>query len=425
MPGTNLTRDEAAIRAALLDVTSYSIDLDLTTATPPSAPRRRSVFSCREPGASTFADLVGATIHEMTLNGEPVDPSAYADSRIALSGLAAENTLVVRADCTYSRTGEGLHRFVDPADDRVYLYSQFEVPDARRVYTTFEQPDLKAPYTFTVTTPAGWAVSSNAATPEPEPAGDGSGRSGRFPTTQPMSTYITALVAGEYHRLRCTTPTQARTARSSWATTAASRSLSTSTSRHVGDHQAGLRVLRGRFDFPYPFGKYDQPTCPSTTWARWRTPGCVTFRDEYLPRSAVQPLVLRAARRGDPPRDGAHVVRRPRDHAVVGRPLAQRGRSRSGRATTRQSSPPSSPSPGPASQTPARTELQDHPQHPPDRRGRPGPQAVEVNFDGITYAKGASVLNDWSPWSASTRSSRACVATSRTSRSRTPGSRTC
>ena len=123
-------------------------------ATRPSDRPPRSAFTCTEPGAETFADLVGATVHEITLNGASIDPAtAYADSRITLTGLAAENELVVRADCTYSRTGEGLHRFVDPADDRVYLYSQFEVPDARRVYTTFEQPDLKAPFTFTVTAP--------------------------------------------------------------------------------------------------------------------------------------------------------------------------------------------------------------------------------------------------------------------------------
>ena len=139
MPGTNLTRDEAATRAALLDVTSYSIDLDLTTGDKTFGSTTTITFTCTEPGAATFADLVGATVHEITLNGTSIDPAtAYADNRIALSGLAAENVLVVTADCTYSRTGEGLHRFVDPVDDRVYLYSQFEVPDARRVYTTFE-----------------------------------------------------------------------------------------------------------------------------------------------------------------------------------------------------------------------------------------------------------------------------------------------
>ena len=145
MPGTNLTREEAATRAALLDVTSYSIDLDLTTGDKTFASTTTVRFTCSEPGAETFADLVGAIIHEITLNGEPVDEaSSYQDSRIRLTDLQAENELVVRADCAYSHSGEGLHRFVDPVDGRVYLYTQFEVPDARRVFTTFEQPDLKS-----------------------------------------------------------------------------------------------------------------------------------------------------------------------------------------------------------------------------------------------------------------------------------------
>jgi aminopeptidase N len=177
MPGTNLTREEAATRAALLSVTSYTVDLDLSGAPDQERTTFGSTttieFACAEPGADTFADLVGAEIHEITLNGDPLDASVYADSRIALTGLREQNVLTVSADCTYSRSGEGLHRFFDPADDRVYLYSQFEVPDARRVFTTFEQPDLKAPFTFTVTAPAHWKVVSNAPTPDPEPAGEG------------------------------------------------------------------------------------------------------------------------------------------------------------------------------------------------------------------------------------------------------------
>src|SRR6476646_10101219 len=201
MPGTNLTREEAATRAALLDVTSYSIDLDLTTGDKTFGSTTTLRFTCREPGSETFADLVDAIVHEITLNGEALDPAtAYVDSRIALPGLQADNELVVRAECTYSHTGEGLHRFVDPADGRVYLYSQFEVPDARRVFTTFEQPDLKAPFTFNVTAPTGWKVVSNAPTPEPRDLGEG--RSvWNFPTTKPMSTYVTAIVAGEYHEV--------------------------------------------------------------------------------------------------------------------------------------------------------------------------------------------------------------------------------
>ena len=155
MPGTNLTRDEAQTRARLLSVDSYTVDLDLTTSELTFATTTTIAFTCTEPGAETFADLVGATIHEITLNGAALDPAeVYADNRIRLSGLAERNELVVKADCPYSRTGEGLHRFVDPVDDRVYTYTQFEVPDARRVYATFEQPDLKSVFTFNVTAPA-------------------------------------------------------------------------------------------------------------------------------------------------------------------------------------------------------------------------------------------------------------------------------
>jgi aminopeptidase N len=138
MPGTNLTRAEARERAGLLAVHSYEVALDLTASdtTFPSTTVIR--FGCAQRGASTFADLVGARVHEIELNGRSLDPSAaYRDSRLLLDDLQEDNVLRVVADCTYSRTGEGLHRFVDPADGRTYLYTQFEVPDARRVFATF------------------------------------------------------------------------------------------------------------------------------------------------------------------------------------------------------------------------------------------------------------------------------------------------
>src|SRR6478672_11992092 len=155
MPGTNLTREEARTRAGLLDVESYTVDLDLTVSDKVFRSTTVIRFTCREAGASTFADLV------------------QADSRITLAGLQESNELRVDCQLPFSHTGEGLHRFVDPADGRVYLYTQFEVPDARRVYTTFEQPDLKSVFTFNVTAPEGWKVVSNAPTPEPEPVGGG------------------------------------------------------------------------------------------------------------------------------------------------------------------------------------------------------------------------------------------------------------
>ncbi|MCL8025542.1 aminopeptidase N [Nocardioides bruguierae] len=284
MPGTNLTRDEAATRAALLDVTSYTIDLDLTTGDKTFASTTTIRFTAATPGEQTFADLVGAVVHEITLNGEELDPStAYADSRIALPGLAAENELVVRADCAYSHTGEGLHRFVDPADGRVYLYSQFEVPDARRVFTTFEQPDLKSVFSFNVTAPEDWKVVSNSPSPAPQPLGDGKALFA-FEPTQRMSTYITALVAGEYHEVQDVYEGKHGTiplghyCRQSLVPYLDTDEL-------VKLTRQGFAFFEEAFDYPYPFGKYDQLYVPEYNMGAMENAGCVTLRDEYLPRS--------------------------------------------------------------------------------------------------------------------------------------------
>ena len=197
MPGLNLTREEATERASIISsVTRYEISLDLTRGDTDFGSFTRIEFDARE-GSSTFADLVSNNVHSITLNGNALDPfSAHQDNRIALEDLQEHNVLEVDASCQYMHTGEGLHRFVDPADGQAYTYSQFEVPDARRVYTTFEQPDLKSTFTLTVKAPKGWKVFSNAPTPSPEEEGES--WTYRFATTEKMSTYITAIVAGPY-----------------------------------------------------------------------------------------------------------------------------------------------------------------------------------------------------------------------------------
>ena len=170
MPGENLSRDEARRRAELLSVDGYAVALDLRSAIgdrPDDEPRTfRSVttirFRSEQADASVFADLIAPAVNTVTLNGRVLDPAVVFDgARIMLEGLATENVLVVDAQCAYSRTGEGMHRFVDPADGEGYLYTQYEPADARRVFANFEQPDLKAPYTFHVTAPEGWTVLGN------------------------------------------------------------------------------------------------------------------------------------------------------------------------------------------------------------------------------------------------------------------------
>ncbi len=179
MPGENLTRIEAQERANVVDVQSYDVELDLTRGAETFGSTTRVRFTATA-GASTFIDAITKTVHSVTLNGTALDVAAVNDGvRIQLDGLQEQNELVVVADALYTNTGEGLHRFVDPVDDEVYLYSQFEVPDSRRMFAVFEQPDLKAEFSFTVTAPARWQVVSNS--PRPSRTSTATSRRGRSP----------------------------------------------------------------------------------------------------------------------------------------------------------------------------------------------------------------------------------------------------
>ncbi|WP_035794120.1 aminopeptidase N [Kitasatospora mediocidica] len=286
MPGTNLTREEARTRAQLLHVDAYDIELDLSSARDGGTFRSTTVvrFTAGQPGATTFIDLVAPAVHEIVLNGTPVALDAFADSRIALTGLAAENELRVVADCAYTNTGEGLHRFVDPVDGETYLYTQFEVPDARRVFASFEQPDLKAAFTFTVTAPRGWAVVSNS--PSPEPVGDGDTQVWNFAPTGRISTYITALIAGPYVGVfdEYTDGTQ-RVPLGIYCRPSLKEFLDAEAIFEVT--KQGFTYFQEKFDFAYPFEKYDQLFVPEFNAGAMENAGAVTLRDQYVFRSKV------------------------------------------------------------------------------------------------------------------------------------------
>ncbi|OIV37708.1 aminopeptidase N [Mangrovactinospora gilvigrisea] len=292
MPGTNLTREEARERARLLEVDSYDVELDISGAE--EGGTFRSVtevrFRCAEPGAATFIDLVAPAVREVVLNGRALDAAeAFADSRIALDGLAAENTLRVVADCAYTNTGEGLHRFVDPVDKQTYLYTQFEVPDARRVFASFEQPDLKAVFAFTVTAPAGWQVVSNS--PAPEPVAKDGTRTWVFEPTPRISTYITALIAGPYHVARdvyrgtAADGTPVEVPLGVYCRPSLAEFLDAEEVFRVT--RTGFDHFQEKFDHPYPFAKYDQLFVPEFNAGAMENAGAVTIRDQYVFRSRV------------------------------------------------------------------------------------------------------------------------------------------
>lgn len=284
MPGQNLTRDEARQRAATITTASYDVDLDLTGG-PETFRSRTTVRFAAQPGAETFIDLIADAVAEITLNGRSVDVGAFADSRIVLTDLAADNELTVDATCRYTNTGEGLHRFVDPADGEVYLYSQFEVADSRRVFAVFEQPDLKATFAFTVTAPAHWEVVTGQAGSRVE-SGHGVA-TWTFAPTERISSYITAIVAGPYHRE--TAELTSVDGRTIPLGVYCRRSLAEylETEEMVEITRAGFAFYEAAFERPYPFAKYDQLFVPEFNAGAMENAGCVTFTEAYVFRSKV------------------------------------------------------------------------------------------------------------------------------------------
>ncbi len=291
MPGMNLTRAEARERAELITAESYDVSLDLTRGGEVFGSTTTVKFTA-VPGSSSFIDAVTRTVHRVTLNGRALDPATVSDGvRIQLPGLEEHNELTVVADMPYMNTGEGLHRFVDPVDNEVYLYTQFEVPDSRRMFTVFEQPDLKATFAFTVTAPSHWDVVSNSPTPEPvqaPPAEDGGARSvWAFAPTPRLSSYVTALIAGPYQSVR------SEVASSDGRVIPLGVFARKSLMQYLdADNifeltRQGFGFFEAQFGCPYPFEKYDQLFVPEFNAGAMENAGAVTILEGYVFRSKV------------------------------------------------------------------------------------------------------------------------------------------
>ena len=387
----NLTRNEAIERAALVTVDRYLIELDLCSSEKTFRSTTTVEFEAL-PGADTYIDLVADRVHSAVLNGHAIDITGYDESTgIALKGLAQRNILVVSADCYYSNTGEGLHRFVDPVDGEVYLYSQFETADAKRMFACFDQPDIKAAFDVTVTAPAHWQVISNGATVAVTE--HDATKVHTFATTARLSTYLVALIAGPYARwddvytdshgdiplgLFC---------RASLAPFMDAERLFTETKQ-------GFDFYHCNFGVPYAFGKYDQLFVPEFNAGAMENAGAVTFLEDYVFRSKVTRYSYE--RRAETLlHEMAHmwfgdlVTMRWWDDLWLNESFATFASVLCQADATEYSE---------AWTTFANVEKswayrQDQlPSTHPIAADIPDLHAVEVNFDGITYAKGASVL---------------------------------
>ncbi|MBY5161038.1 aminopeptidase N [Salsipaludibacter albus] len=406
----NLRRDETAARAAAVDLHAIDVVLDLSGAPDADRATFRSTTTIRftSTGDSTWLDLVAPRVVEASVNGTPVDPAARHDgARLHLDGLVTGpdrvNEVVVVADCAYSHSGEGLHRFVDPVDDATYCYTQYEPADARRVFACFEQPDCRAPFTFDVLAPTGWQVRSNTAG-TPTDVGDATTR-WDFAPTKPIASYITTVLAGPYHVVTDTW-TRAADERHDALEVPLAVLCRASLAEHLDADEvlevtrAGLDVFHELFDVAYPFGRYDQAFVPEYNLGAMENPGLVTFNENYVFQSAVTEAE-RERRAGTILHEMAHmwfgdlVTMRWWDDLWLKESFADYMSVLASVRATRFTDAWTTF----ATSDKARAYRADQlPTTHPIVADIVDLEAAKLNFDGITYSKGASVLKQLVAW---------------------------
>ncbi|MFJ2772732.1 aminopeptidase N [Streptomyces sp. NPDC087300] len=393
-----LTRDEAQTRAQLIDVHRYTVRLDLTQAADPGADTfgSRTVirFSARADGA-TFVELKPAELRSVTLDGQPLDVAGLADNRLALDGLTAgEHELRVDATMRYSRTGEGMHRFTDPTDGETYTYTQLFMEDVQRVFAAFDQPDLKAVFDLSVTAPEGWTVLSNGVT---EHLGDGQWQAAATPL---ISTYLVAVAAGPWHSVRTEHRglpfgIHCRRSLAPFMDADADEILDVTRACYDRYHE--------KFEEPYPFDSYDQAFVPEFNAGAMENPGLVTFRDEFIYRSAVTDTE-RQTRAMVISHEMAHmwfgdlVTLRWWDDIWLNESFAEYMGFQTTAEATRFKDPWTDF--GVARKSWGYDADQRPSTHPvaPDPDAVPDTASAMLNFDGISYAKGASALRQLVAW---------------------------
>jgi aminopeptidase N len=392
MDTANLTREETAARSAAVTVRSIRVELDLT-----GAPERArggfpttTTLEFDSTVSETWLDFIGESVESVAINGEEV-PVVYDGARIALSGLGRSNVVVVTGIGAYSRSGEGMHRFHDPADDETYLYTQYEPADSRRVMACFEQPDMKASYTFIVDAPAGWQVLSNQSAVKVD-EGVGVQRV-EFAPTLPISSYITAVAAGPYSRIQ-----------GIWERDDQRIELGVFARRSLAQHleaeeileltRQGLEFFTDAFEYPYPWGKYNQIFVPEYNLGAMENPGLVTFTESYLSRGAATDA-QRAARANTILHEMAHmwfgdlVTMKWWDDLWLKESFADYMGAHASAAATRFRDAWVKF----AASRKAWAYKQDQlPTTHPIVADITDLEAAKLNFDGITYAKGAAVL---------------------------------
>ena len=392
MPGLNLSRTEAKDRADHLYIKGYAVTLDVTKGEETFYSKSEVSFTCNKPGYATFIDAVGRSVISATLNGASVDVSNFDGESVFLKDLAADNVLVIELEAEYSKSGEGLQRSVDPSDGEVYLYSQGETAHIRNMFACFDQPSLKATFTLTVTTPGHWQAVSNNPVELKKTMGDLV--EWKFSTTPRIPTYLDALIAGPYSSVHDVYKGQKEIPLGIYCRKSMIQYLDPEDIFLIT--KQGFEYFEKVFGLAYPFEKYDQIAVVDFNFGAMENAGAITFREDVLVFRSHMPEKSYLSRANTILHEMAHMwfgdmvtmfwwddLWLNESFAEWSSYLALSEATRFGGAWTEFNS---------ARKNWAYRQDQLSSTH-PIIADMVDMEAVNANFDGITYAKGASVLH--------------------------------
>ena len=385
-----LTEAEAQARGAQIANAAYELSLSLQLGRPDYEGTAVVRFAHADPTAGTFLDFTGKEILRLEVNGAEVE-QRWERNRLLLDGalLAEQNEVRIRYRNDYDHVGAGLHQFVDPEDGAEYLYTHFEPFDAHRLFPCFDQPDIKATYALEVVAPSEWQVVGNYPVASEEAEADGRVRR-TYVETPRLSSYLLALVAGPYEHFE-----------DRWGDTPLRVYCRSSLAKHFDPDEffevtkQGLTFFSEFFDYPYPFDKYDQVFVPEFNMGAMENVGCITFSERMVfrdPPTEIQRL------------NRAEVVLHEMAHMWFGDLVTMRWWNdlwlNESFATymaylALEQATRFSPSAWAAFHSRMKAWAYEQDQLPtthPISGDVPDTDATFLNFDGITYGKGASVL---------------------------------
>lgn len=226
-------------------------------------------------------DFSDGDVSRVNLNGQDIeiDYNSWFISIDRSMLTQGPQKIVVEFTHPYSKTGSGLYRFIDPEDERVYIYSDLEPYDANRIFPSFDQPDIKATYDMEVEVPSDWLVVTSRK--ETNVVDKGETKLWQFPISEKFSTYIFSLHAGHYHI---------------WESKAGDIPLRLMARQALAEHvviedwfeitRQGFAFFQDYFEVDYPFHKYDQLIVPDFNSGAMENTGAVTFSERFIRRGS-------------------------------------------------------------------------------------------------------------------------------------------